>query len=334
MREAAFVRDNARAWEAAAALVDAASAPAVDTLSAAYTRVVADAGFARTFYPGSEVERYLNDLSARLHGALYRNRPEPPGRVRRFWAEEVPLAVWHERRSVLAALAVFVLFCAVGLLSELRGGEFARVILGDAYVNMTIENIERGEPMGVYAKMDEAPMALAITVNNVRVSFLAFIGGILGGVGTLLLLLNNGVMVGTFHGFLYEQGVLGPALLAVWTHGTLELTAIALAGGAGFAMARGMLFPGTLPRSVSFARGARRGLRLIVGLVPVFVAAGFIEGFLTRWSSRLPLMNATIILLSALFLGWYFVWRPLQVGRAERAAPATAPASPPIQPEP
>ena len=178
---------------------------------------------------------------------------------------------------MLAALALFLVFVGVGLLSEARGGDFARVILGDAYVNMTIANVERGEPMGVYAQMDEAPMALAITMNNVRVSFLAFVGGIVGGVGTLFLLLYNGVMVGSFHGFLAEQGVLGPAMLSIWTHGTLELTAIALAGGAGFAVARGMLFPGTLPRSVSFARGARSGVRLIVGLVPVFVAAGFMD---------------------------------------------------------
>ena len=317
MREAAFVRDNADTWEAAAALVaDGAAAARADALAAAYARVVADAGFARTFYPGSEAERYLDDLAARLHAALYRNRRVEPGRFRRFWAEDVPLAVWHERRAVLAALALFVLFAAVGLLSEARGGAFARVILGDAYVNMTIANVERGDPMGVYAQMDEAPMALMITVNNVRVSFLAFVGGILGGVGTLYLLLHNGVMVGAFHGFLAEQGVLGPAMLAIWTHGTLELTAIALAGGAGFAMARGMLFPGTLPRGVSFARGVRSGLRLIVGLVPVFVAAGFIEGFLTRLAPRLPVLNGAIILASATFIGYYFVWRPYALGRA------------------
>ena len=317
MREAAFVRDNAAAWEAAAALVaDGAPAAGADVLAAAYARVVADTGFARSFYPGSEAERYLDDLAARLHAALYRNRREPPGRLRRFWAEDVPLAVWHERRAVLAALALFLVFVGVGLLSEARGGDFARVILGDAYVNMTIANVERGEPMGVYAQMDEAPMALAITVNNVRVSFLAFVGGIVGGVGTLFLLLYNGVMVGAFHGFLAEQGVLGPAMLSIWTHGTLELTAIALAGGAGFAVARGMLFPGTLPRSVSFARGARSGVRLIVGLVPVFVAAGFIEGFLTRLAPRFPLINAAIILLSVAFIGWYFIWRPITLGRS------------------
>ncbi|MCB0813699.1 MAG: stage II sporulation protein M, partial [Flavobacteriales bacterium] len=114
-------------------------------------------------------------------------------------------------------------------------------------------------------------MFLGITVNNVRVALLAFAAGIAAGFGTVYVLLFNGIMVGAFQYFFHEQGVLRESLLTIWVHGTLEISAIVIAGAAGLALGRGMLFPGTYTRMESFRRGAMLGLKVVIGLVPVFV---------------------------------------------------------------
>ena len=121
----------------------------------------------------------------------------------------------------------------MGILSAANDSMFVRLILGDAYVNMTEVNIESGDPMAVYKEMREFEMFLAITFNNVRVSFMAFVAGLLASFGTGFILLSNGIMVGAFQYFFYQKGLLGEALSVIYIHGTLELSAIVIAGGAG-----------------------------------------------------------------------------------------------------
>ncbi|HPJ53951.1 MAG TPA: stage II sporulation protein M, partial [Flavobacteriales bacterium] len=189
-----------------------------------------------------------------------------------------------------------------------------RLILGDDYVNMTLQNIREGKPMAVYGSSGEGLMFLGITVNNVRVALLAFAAGIAAGFGTVYVLLFNGIMVGAFQYFFHEQGVLRESLLTIWVHGTLEISAIVIAGAAGLALGRGMLFPGTYTRMESFRRGAMLGLKVVIGLVPVFVVAGFLESFVTRHALSVPsFVSASIIVLSLAFLIGYFILLPRHV---------------------
>ncbi|MEM8557371.1 MAG: stage II sporulation protein M [Bacteroidota bacterium] len=337
MREVTFVRQNAETWQALdATLAERDVAPGA--LADAYVRLLDDLAYARTFYPRSPTTRYLNDLAGRVHSRLYRTRREARGRVARFWAEELPRVVYAERRPLLAAAALFLTMIAIGVVSTFGDPGFVRLILGDAYVNMTLANIEAGDPMAVYKKMHQVDMTFGITVNNVRVSFLAFAGGLLAGLGTAYILVVNGVMVGAFQAFFYQQDALAPgvfleSVLTIWIHGTLEISAIILAGGAGFAMARGLLAPGTYPRGVALLRSARQGLKLIIGLVPIFVAAGLLESFVTRYTDMPTPLSVLIIAGSAAFLLGYFVVLPLRRHREDEAALDAAPTPTPPQPE-
>jgi uncharacterized membrane protein SpoIIM required for sporulation len=98
--------------------------------------------------------------------------------------------------------------------------------------------------------------------------------------------------------------------LAIWLHGTLEISAIIVAGAAGLAMGNGWLFPGTYSRLYSFRRGAKRGLKIVIGTVPLFCIAGFIESFLTRHTEYPDVFRLTIILLSAAFIVYYYIILP------------------------
>ncbi len=145
MREAIFVRRHAPHWEALEARLDDAR-PDPDALADAYVRLGDDLAFAKTFYPGSATAAYLNDLSAHAHAQIYRNRREERGRFRRFWAEEVPQAVYESRRALVASLLLFLAAVGVGAVSSMGDDTFVRLILDDGYVNMTLANIEDWGP--------------------------------------------------------------------------------------------------------------------------------------------------------------------------------------------
>lgn len=305
MREAVFLRQNEVRWKH---YEQPAAGP--EELAARFVALTDDLAYAQTFYPGSPTTRYLNDLTARQHQALYKNKPESTGRFADFWRHELPLLVARHHRTLAWSLLLFSLFTAIGALSAAYDDTFVRVVLGDAYVNRTLENIERGDPMAIYKSSSEAPMFLFITLNNIYVALMTYALGATLGLGTVWALFRNGVMLGSFQYFFYQKGLLLPSVLTIWIHGTLEISAIVLAGGAGLVMGRGVLFPGTYSRVESFRQAARDGLKLAVGLVPIFITAGFLEGFVTRHTEMPLTMSLLIIGLSAAFIIWYFIVYP------------------------
>src|SRR5690606_10070123 len=137
-------------------------------------------------------------------------------------------------------------------------------------------------PAAVYQSGSEWGGALAITINNVKVAFYAFIFGLFASVGTGYILLINGIMVGSFHYMFYQYGVLDEAMSAIWIHGTIELSVIVIAGGLGLALGNSILFPKTYTRLESFKRAAKQASKVLISTVPFFIVAGFLEGFVTR----------------------------------------------------
>ena len=310
MKEAIFVKQNIGRWQQAEALVGGTEAESPDVLADAYITTTSDLAFAQTHYPKSRTTQYLNALAFALHNTIYRYKREPLSRLLTFWTREVPQTMWEARRELLFSFIIFMVSVFIGVVSTLGDADFPRVILGDDYVDMTFENIANGEPMAVYNNSGESDMFLGITLNNVWVSFRVFAMGVLTSFGTGYMLLTNGVMVGAFQTFFIEQGLGWPSFLAIWLHGTLEMSAIVVAGAAGLALGNGWLFPGTYSRIVSFRRGARRGLKIVIGTVPVFVCAAFIEGFLTRHTEWPDALRLLIILLSFTFVVYYFIILP------------------------
>lgn len=281
-----------------------------DQLADAYTELTADLAFAQTHYPRSRITIYLNNLASALHNEIYRNKREKWGRLITFWTQEVPDVMWKERRMLLLSFVIFMISVLVGVVSTLGDESFPRLILGDGYMDMTLENIAKGQPMGVYGQESEANMFLSITLNNIMVSFNVFVSGVLTSFMSGILLFRNGIMIGCFDTFFYQHGLLGESLLATMLHGTLELSAIIVAGAAGLAIGNGWLFPGTYSRIVSFQRGAKRGMKIIVGTIPIFILAGFIESFITRHTGLNDIVRLSIILLSLAFVVFYFIYLP------------------------
>jgi uncharacterized membrane protein SpoIIM required for sporulation len=309
MKEVTFIRQNLDKWRGYETTVESTlSTP--DELADAYIDITSDLAFSQTHYPKSRITLYLNNLASAIHHRIYRNKRERWSRIVTFWTREMTQIMWHARKELCVSFLIFVVSALVGALSQWLDPEFSRLILGNSYVDMTLQNIENGTPMAVYGSGSEGTMFFGITINNIMVSFRAFASGLLTSFATGLLLFYNGVMIGAFQTFFAQHGLLWDSFLAVWLHGTIEISAIIVAGAAGIAMGNGWLFPGTYGRLYSFRRGAMKGLKIVIGTVPLFCVAGFIESFLTRHTEFPDAFRLTVILLSAIFIVYYYIVLP------------------------
>ncbi|MCS7086676.1 MAG: stage II sporulation protein M, partial [Bacteroidia bacterium] len=178
-----------------------------DELAHLFLEITDDLSYARTRYPRSLTPKYLNQLAAKVHLAIYRNKKEGWREIKKFWLHDAPIVA---RRllfpEIFWATAIFLLSTAIGALSSARDETFVRLILGDQYVETTLKNIQEGNPTGVYQNHDPFQMFLFIAFNNLRVAFLMFAAGLTAGILTFYLLLHNGVMVGSFFYLFWQYG--------------------------------------------------------------------------------------------------------------------------------
>ena len=313
MREAAFVKQNKDKWLRFESVLSNNNVIDPNELSDLYIEITDHLSYAKTFYRNSNTERYLNQIASQAHQKIYKTKKEPKNRLVSFFKTEFPTLFYQHHRELLISFLVFLLFCIVGAYSAATEGDFVRSILGDAYVNMTIENIENDDPMAVYKQMGEFNMALGITINNIRVALMAFAYGIMFGVGSLFIMMQNGIMLGSFQYFFYEKGLLWESVRTIWIHGTFEISVIIIAGCSGLVLGNGMLFTGTFTRLESFKRGVINGLKILISTIPFFIVAGLLEGFVTR-HTEMPDWLAILIIGGSLFvIIYYYVIYPRQL---------------------
>ena len=310
MKEVTFIRQNLEKWRGYETVAESSRLSMPDEMADAYIDVTSDLAFSQTHYPKSRITLYLNNLASAIHQNIYRNKRERWSRIITFWTQEVPQTMWDARKELRLSFVIFILSALVGLVSQVLDPEFSRLILGNAYVDMTLENIKNGNPMGVYDSGPEGLMFIGITSNNIKVSFLAFVSGLLTSFVTGFILFQNGIMIGAFQTFFAQHNLLWDSALAIWLHGTIEISSIIVAGAAGLAVGNSWLFPGTYKRLYSFRRGAKRGLKIVIGTVPLFCIAGFIESFFTRHTEWPDVIRLTVILLSAAFIIYYYIVLP------------------------
>jgi uncharacterized membrane protein SpoIIM required for sporulation len=329
MREALFIKKNVSKWEEYQH-VPAANA---DEKADRFIELLDDLAYSRTFYPHSKVTRWINNIAANIYRQIYRNRKEHLARLRNFWTDELPEVLYRRRYILLFTFLLFALSMAVGIVSSIKDDTFIKSILGEGYVSMTEENIEKGDPFGVYRDENKLDMFVRIAANNILVSFQAFIYGIAFGVGTIYILFYNGVMVGAFEQMFFAKGLGWESIMVIWIHGTIEILSIILAGAAGIILGTGYLFPGTYSRGYSFRRSAADSIKLIIAMVPFFLLAASLESYVTYQMSNafskghqqmgMPIWGGALILLLSLFLMvGYFAYYPwLKYGKPQGPAP-------------
>lgn len=321
LREALFIKRNAEKWKT----YQHEQTDNPDEKAERFITLIDDLSYAKTFYPKSKVTRWINSIAASIYQGIYRNRKEKYSRIFLFWKYELPILFRRYHRKFLFTTCVFVLFTAIGFFSSANNPDFVRGVLGDRYVDMTEENIANGDPFGVYKDDSPFNMFIRIAFNNIRVSFLTFMGGFSLGYFTLYLMWSNGIMLGSFQYLFFTHGLGFQSVLVIWIHGTIEIASIVIAGTAGFILANGILFPGTYSRMASFRKGAKDAVKVLICLVPFFIMAAFLESYITHLMSQtfdkesnpgLPVWASVMILLSSLgLIVWYFIIWPLRLSK-------------------
>lgn len=284
-----------------------------DEIANQFIEITNDLAYAKTFYPNSKTTAYLNGLAAKLHQSVYKNKKEKSNRFIHFWKTELPLVFLTHKKQILYAFAFFIVSCAIGALSAKYDDTFVRLIMGDAYVNMTNENISKGDPFGVYKQKNEFLMFIQIGANNIYVALYTFVLGIIFSFGSIVALFRNGIMLGSFQYFFFSKGLGLQSVLVIWIHGTLEISAIVLAGAAGLVLGNSFLFPKTYTRKQSVLRGAKEGLKMVLGLIPIFIVAAFFESFVTRHTEMPMFASLFILISSAAFIIWYVFIYPARI---------------------
>lgn len=309
MKETRFIAQNKQKWQEAETLLES---PVKDPekLGNLFIQVVDDLSYSRTYYPNRSVRVYLNKIARQYFSIIYSHKKEKHNQFKLFWLDELPQIILYARRELLVSLLVFVLALSIGVFSSAKDPQFAGTILGDNYVTMTENNIASGDPMAVYKQSNQLDMFLGITLNNLMVAFRTYVLGIFLGIGTLASLLHNGIMVGCFQYYFIERGLLVQSASTIWLHGTLEISSIILAGGAGLTLARGLIFPGTYSRLQSLQISGIRSLKFMLGITPIFVLAAVIESFLTRYTDAPTFLKVFLIVSSAVFILGYFLVYP------------------------
>lgn len=320
MKETRFIAQNKEKWQESERLLKE-STKDPEKISTLFTQVVDDLSYSRTYYPNRSVRVYLNKIAREYFSILSRHQKEKRNVFMNFWLEELPQIMIFARKPMLVSLFVFMLAVTIGVFSASQDTQFTQSILGDEYVEMTKENIASGDPMAVYKKRNQVDMFLGITLNNLMVAFRTFVFGVFFSIGTLGILLYNGIMVGCFQYFFIERGLFVESALTIWLHGTLEISSIILAGGAGLVLGSGLLFPGTYTRLQAFQLSAMRSLKIMLGISPLFVIAGLIESFLTRYTEVPDILRLFLIILSATFIIGYFVVYPWLKSRSGYSQP-------------
>lgn len=311
MREVAFIKQNKQKWLEFEKAMEGKFSGNPDELADLYIHIVNDLSFARTQYPKSKTTIYLNHLAATAYQKIYKTKREDQSRLKYFFLHEVPEMIYQYRRFMYLSFALFFISVSLGVLSALFDDSFVRLILGDQYVNMTLENVRNGNPTAVYAGGSNWGGFIAITANNIYVGIRCFLYGISAGIGTFYIMLQNGIMLGAFQTFFHQQGVLWESVRAIWIHGAMEIFAIVIEAMAGFIVGASILFPETYSRIESFKKGIRVGVKIFVSTIPFTVAAGFLEGFVTRYSPQMPpLVSVVIIILTLSAISMYYLIYP------------------------
>jgi uncharacterized membrane protein SpoIIM required for sporulation len=242
-----------------------------------YRQAAADLSALREDPSGRSYARSLNLLLSRAHNIIYSGQKSSGKSIVTFFRQTWPQVFRRNLGLIGAATVLFVLGAVAGMLLSVTHPEFMRLFIGPQ-MQETIDKHKMWTDSVVAIK----PLAASgIMTNNITVTFITFASGITAGIYTIILLVNNGLLIGVIGVACWLGGMSLPLWSFVAPHGILELPAIFIAGGAGFRIAQGLLFPGYLSRRDSLVKSGVEAVQLLVGTIPTLVVAGTIEGFIS-----------------------------------------------------
>ncbi len=307
-----LTREGPERWQRLAELLQAASAHGVaslqpgelDELARLYRRAASDLARAQTRPLDPALVRYLNDLVGRAAGLIYGAQRQRRLAPATFFLRTVPLTFRAHVGYTLAAALIFAVGTVLAVALTGTDPAWGEIFLGRGPGASVEEFLAQDLPAGGWFADPQAALGADqlsgyILINNTKVALAAFALGISFCLGTLWLLLRNGLMLGGFLGMGAHYHRLGDLLAVVAPHGVLELSAIFICGGAGLMLGWALVSPGDRLRIEALGEAARPAVRLVLGCLPLFMLAALIEGVLSPQTSGLLRGNEPRLALGA-----------------------------------
>ncbi|MEH2084853.1 MAG: stage II sporulation protein M [Nostoc sp.] len=246
-------------------------------LASLYRSVAADLARARTQQIGNTSIQSLQSLTTRAYTQIYQgSRRQEWQAILEFYRWGLPSVVQQVLMYITTSTSLFLLGALVAWWYSWQNPSFMPLIVPESLITKVRDEhkLWMGSIVGI-----EPLASSGIAINNLSVSFGAVAGGMTAGVYTVYLMIFNGLLIGAVGTLVAQNNLAYPFWAFVFPHGSLELPAIFFAGGAGFLLARAILFPGKYRRGDALKFYGYQAVQLVFGIVPMLIIAGAIEGF-------------------------------------------------------
>ncbi len=336
MELAEFVEHRRPKWSALERLLDTAEREGLSklslddarALSRLYRAASSDLLWVRARAGAADLSGYLNDLVGRAYALTYPGKRVRPGDLGRFLTLGFPEVFAREWRMFVAAFLLFWAGFGFGWIGMMFDPEAAPYLVPEQHLTLDPEKRQQQEAESKGATAGEQAMFTSfLFTHNIQVAFFAFALGLTAGLGTAILMFLNGVMLGSLAWVYASKGMAGWFWAWILPHGIPEITAIVIAGAAGFVLARAIVAPKGLSRRAALKREGRTALQLLLGTLALFVLAGFIEGTISQIHP--PRLSVAFKLAFALTVGggvYAYLWSGA-LRRVLSSAPASAAAA-------
>lgn len=304
MRSEDFIQRKRTAWDRLSTLLNQAgagltslSADEIQELGRLYRQASSDLALARRDFPRHEVCTYLNSLVARGHGTIYRDEGQGRrGHIATFFRHSFPHTFRQTWPFTLVAFLMFFIPASIAFGLTYNDPELGATLVPN--IEEVIQQVQAGTEWWQTINTDGRSLSSAeIMTNNIGVAFRAFAGGVTFGIYTLIVLVQNGLMLGIIAGAAQRFDFATNLWGFVAAHGVIELSVIFIAGGAGLQLSWALLHPGLLSRRTALVLATRRALLLILGCIPLLIIAGIIEAFISP--APLPLAVKLLVALGS-----------------------------------